>query len=168
MREEGLSSEDLRARWLIFYLQSQGKPLKSFLSITVFINIPLTADRRGSMVTRDKPESSSHRQDQDDLQTLRGMGWGERERCKSRFRSRAKRTWWLNVGDKRGGEYQTPYSCAGCALSNLRMPLPSHLRESLSMKLCSTAELESPTMKECVPALTLGRQEIESVRQEEN
>lgn len=57
MREEELSSEDLRARRLIFYLQSQGKPLKSFLSITVFINTPLTADRRGSMGTRDKPES---------------------------------------------------------------------------------------------------------------
>lgn len=48
---------------------------------------------------------------------------------------------------KREGEYQqTPYSCA---LSNPRMPLPSHLWGSLSMKLCSMAELESPMMKEC-------------------
>lgn len=72
------------------------------------------------------------------------------ERWNGYFRSRTKHIWWLSVGDEREEDQHTSYSCAGCALSSLGMPLPSHPHEIPLMKLSPMVELENSVMKEHV------------------
>lgn len=157
MREEGLNLEDLRARGLLSI--GPGRPLKSLSSIFVFLNVPLTAETGGvSWVQERSQRARVIVKDKDDYRPY--QEWNGRKEVETRAALEAELNTFgdcLNVDDEGDGKYQhTPYSCASCALTNLRVPLPLHLRENLLRKLCNMAELKSPMMKDC-PSLDPGQ-----------
>ena len=152
---------------MVCYLQGQGRPLKSLSSILVIINVPLTAETgEVSWVQERSQRARSIVKDKDDYRLY--QEWNGKKEIEVRAILEVELNTFgdcLNVNDEGEEKYQhTPYSYAGCVLTNPRVPLPLHLRENLSRKLCNIAELKSPMMKDCVPALTLGKWEIVSVR----